>query len=610
MTRVYYDIVTVAANTSTGVQTITGSLGGLTPKGVIIMASRGTTTGTQADGALVSVGFTDGTNQRVVAAMAEDGVAFGSADAGRHFANDKLVILTGTADETIDGEADFDSFSANSVGIDWTNAPSFAAILVVVFIYGEDAQCYVGNYAGATTAVGDTTTVSGLPFKPRWLMGIHQVAVFNSGGAGTGGSARGGFGFCSFDNNGTVRQGCTGWMDRDGGGTLETVCAQVIRSNRFAANVVANANGSVSEVVTSEITSVTPDGFVATTQTASGVALNVGYLAVYTGDLRAWVGTPTVTTSSMGVKALGTAAFRSQMLGAIGTAVQTLDSVTATTQASHFSIGFARATEEGSVGYQVEDAAATSDTRSLQSAELISIPGDSGGIIWSAALSSFGSNDASINVTNDDASDCYSVFLALETPFVVSSDTENITDQHALAVGLAQSETENLTDQHAMTVGMALSEEEDITDEVVLVSMSISNQLYLVLTESVEIDDQDLPYPGYVLLADDSETITDGDPVMTGVMALSEEVDLTDGVYLSGTALLVISEMVELSESAAMYLGMLLALSDTENITDEFSFGRGLIATHGTARGTTLQGGPESGVVLGPHAERGTTLGG
>jgi hypothetical protein len=57
-------VTRVAANTSTGTQDITtNDLGGLTPKAVMLIATRGVTDGAAADGAGFYWGMSDGTNE-------------------------------------------------------------------------------------------------------------------------------------------------------------------------------------------------------------------------------------------------------------------------------------------------------------------------------------------------------------------------------------------------------------------------------------------------------------------------------------------------------------------------------------------------------------------
>ncbi len=75
------------------------------------------------------MGATDGTNEACITYHDED--AGGSAVANRWGTTTKCIAISNTGSVGPDGEAEFVSFSNNSVTINWTNAPSSAFLMTV-----------------------------------------------------------------------------------------------------------------------------------------------------------------------------------------------------------------------------------------------------------------------------------------------------------------------------------------------------------------------------------------------------------------------------------------------------------------------------------------------
>ena len=121
----------VAANTSTGNQDITtAKLAGLIPKAAMLVCTIATSDNTAVDNRAMSIGLTDGTNQNVITGYSENGV--GTSDCYRRSATDELIMILDNAG-AIDGEANFVSFIAGGIRINWGDAPTAAYLIDVTF---------------------------------------------------------------------------------------------------------------------------------------------------------------------------------------------------------------------------------------------------------------------------------------------------------------------------------------------------------------------------------------------------------------------------------------------------------------------------------------------
>lgn len=174
------DVVQVACNTSTGTQTITGSLGGKTPKVAIFQLTNNTSNGTSAANITQMFGATDGVNEFCYAHNAADNLADSSAS--NSYETDRCVHVY-LYDDTTDGYAVFDSFTTNGVVISWTDAPSSAYLLTVTLIAGDDVSAYVGIEINLADVASTPVDVSTVGFQPEVVIVAGDDSGFpNSGG--------------------------------------------------------------------------------------------------------------------------------------------------------------------------------------------------------------------------------------------------------------------------------------------------------------------------------------------------------------------------------------------------------------------------------------------
>jgi len=652
-----FDVFTVAMNTGTGNQALTGSCRGKTPKAAIVFATRATALGAPVLGAMISVGMTDGTNHRMSSAMSEDGNLAAVADTGRRVSDAALIQTLGTADETLVGSATFVSFSADTLTINVGAAPATAVLLEVWLFYGDDLQAAVGTLAASAT-VDTEVTASGLAFRPRVLFGLGGIGGFTPASAA---ASRITFGYGSINTDGTVQgqAGCV-WYDRDRPSTA-TANGLGHRSDSFLQRITV-AGTTVTEEARYEITGGTSDGFKVTTR-AGSLGINIGYLALYTATSRAWVGVPTIATSATGNKSITSPGWRPQVLFGIGTTLLANNTYAATTESLHIAFGCATASASFSVCYAAAQNAPTSGTRSRTNSGLLEVQTDGSGLDWGSTLVGFTATGFDINIGTASIADRVASFMAIEESPLATSDTEQISDSSAIGVGLATSETEQITDSSAfnvglaksdteqisdlsaLNVGLALSETEQISDQTAInlalalseteqitdlttfnVALSLSEteqisdltafNVALALSETEQISDLSVVFLNAFLSVSDTEKITDFAVLVTAAaganvdLVVSDLEEILETVILAGDARVVISEVEQLTDSDFIFLGRVIISTETETITDRLSTPLTTTSEKAAPRAATFQGGAEAGWTYQGGAERGRSVDG
>lgn len=435
-----YDIVTAAAPTSGTLpvsQVITGSLGGATPKAVLIVATRTTTLGTIVDGAMLSIGATDGTNTRGAATMAEDAVSAATADAGMQVSTSKIVMILDTTSETIDGEADVASLGADQIELSWTSLPTSAVQLAVYFFYGSDLDAAVGAIAGSTSN-NTAVSVTGLAFRPIGVIFFGCRNAFTTPAAI--GLMQLGFGALTLAG-GVAGQGAFSWRQADR--SSPTVGISIVRDDAVSVRLSTTA-----EETRLELTAGNADGFDLTTRTG-GIAHVTGYLALnFRG--RATAGVANLNTDTTGSKDLtvsglpGIAFFVGSILG-------TMSTVATSPPCGSFSFGAARRSGgDTCASFESEDAAATSDSRCVTASKLVRVLDDSGATDWDLNVVSGVADTLTVNVGTASPSDRLAPFLVLEDRPSASGGLTTI------ATALSGAAAERFSASGAMTIDAAI----------------------------------------------------------------------------------------------------------------------------------------------------------
>ena len=392
-----FDVFSVAMNTSTGTQALVGTCEGNTPKAAIVLVTRATVVGTITDVGTLSMGITDGMTTRSVSHMSEDGQAVASYNTGRRSESALGTILTATS-QALDGSFDFSSFSADTLTINITDAPTSAVQLVVILFYGDDLQVKLDTVAASGTANG-TTVYSGLSFRPRAIFALNSIAGITTSGL----HARASCGVCTFDDDTdtTRRQLSWGVCDRDTPTTLTRI-RQNVRNNAIIQRILNLDNGNLSENAWYEITAQSSTGFTLTTRNEN-LASNLWFLAFRFGSSRTWCGFPAFSTASTATQAITEPGFRPQFVMAWGTGHQEANVNVIQDGVGELvgSLTLGACVEVGTdkqAAFQHEQGTGTGDTRCLVSSKLVELVDDAGLVTWDATLASYDATGLSIDV--------------------------------------------------------------------------------------------------------------------------------------------------------------------------------------------------------------------
>ena len=366
-------------------QSISFSLGGKTPTGVIVELTSGTVLGTAAAPSRLSIGYSDVTNQFSVAAMAESGNGAGTTDTG--FLGDDASIgqFPLATSEARDAKVRLASVAADNVTLEWDELPTAAIIAKVTVYYGDGSACRAGTFLG-NAAAGQSVDVTGVGFKYGHL---HLASNQNQASTDdSGANARLYVGFSSH-LDGIIREGSHSYYERDRPSDLATHCGNVIRD---VASVLSrhaiSATGAVTDGARLDVTSVHDDGFVLETNNANQ-ALGGIFLAVNTRRQKVWcavlpanqlntdnTGTRDVDTDPKGaVKSVFAVATRLASANAISSTVD---------ESGDWCLGHSDGTTEAASVWQSKTMAATGSTRSAIDSHLIRTLKDDGSDDWVA----------------------------------------------------------------------------------------------------------------------------------------------------------------------------------------------------------------------------------
>lgn len=228
----FSDPLRVAANTSTGNQTLTftwADNGSYTPKAVMLLVTRCVTDGTAADGAGIYFGLSDGTNEAAGSREVQHGQASMNSRLDQDTTADRiLTIRDGTATSTVEATADFVSFGTNNCTINWTDAPAAAYLIHAMAFSGTDLSVKVGSQdlgAVADALIANTS------------VGFEADVVFvflnHSGSNLVDGTS---IGFVHNNRAGTVTQRCQTYVQRDD--FSSSACGLQMRSGNGLAKLI------------------------------------------------------------------------------------------------------------------------------------------------------------------------------------------------------------------------------------------------------------------------------------------------------------------------------------------------------------------------------------
>ena len=240
-------VVQSAAPTSNGGTQDFTSSGFGTPVCAMFFGSYGTANGTVVDHAGLWIGFSDFTNERTIAHVAEDAQA-DTDTAGIVDTSSALITLLNT-DQSTDGTADATTIT-DGVRLTWADAPP-AAYLITAVLFNSSAisGCAVGSIANSATE-NNAVSVTGLAFQPDLILAFSQNNI-------TGARTSFGMGL----NDGSIVQRAGGQNSQSASATTDVSSA--LFTTRLTINPLSATPSSP------ELTAFTSDGFTLTTRDGS-----------------------------------------------------------------------------------------------------------------------------------------------------------------------------------------------------------------------------------------------------------------------------------------------------------------------------------------------------
>ncbi len=368
-------LVRTAANTAVASQTFTDANMTETPTAALFHVVAATVDGTARDGIRWSVGATDGTNQWATGCSDEHGV--GTTNAARRGVTDEVILILDFAGG-IDGEANFVSFGAGSVTVNWGNLPS-SAWLVTVYLFTVD-NADARTYNPADT-VGGTVTVTP-NFQSTLIFASSDANLFDDS---EDNHALLSFGAC----DASLNQLCI--STRFATGLAAETIKHIVRSNR----IYTDANNDAAH----EITSITATTFVVTSRdTNGGTAVRVGYLALDTGSIDTFVGAINIPNAAANQSY--NVGFESQIAGFGLSLGEAYDTTYQNDLADSSGVGVATPNDEFCNVVTADDGAGTTNNQSLSDNKIIVIPDSTGAADIEADWVSFTTPNVTVDFTN------------------------------------------------------------------------------------------------------------------------------------------------------------------------------------------------------------------
>lgn len=581
-----------SVNTSGSTQDFTISGYG-TPQCAILEWWGVTATGTPTDTARHGTGFIDGTSQRAVCSMSENGQLPANADSGYRHAGDGCALITATTTEARDGKLTFNAWITDGVRLNLDDLPSSAFMLRVTFIRGVVAAQIVEVTPGG---VQDGTDVFSTTIRPEFIFAISTGATTATETSG----AHGRF-FSGFAARTTKTQCAYSTLDRD----RSDLGIASIHDDAF--HIFLNVTISGTTHTYFQVTAWGDTSISVTTRNGTNAPV-LQLLVLDLGGAPAWVGVPEDTeldTTTTSTRSISHPPFQALCAFSIGTTLVEAnrnDISTSTENSVRYGTGFDDATTSRSIGsyqgYTNGNPLANDDTHSAlytatKGVGTLGEPSAGAGVIdWDGDITAFNTGSFTLDINTASATDRLAIFALIGLGIEVN-ETERISDSPIFAVTTNRrviSEQENISEAAVLRVTSdfrALSETVRIADGVIFVT--VGTGLTSALTDTERLTEQALLILNKFIVSTETENISDGFvSALTGALLIlaNEAVNLTDTQVLKAmSASFVISDIERISDNQVMILGKVLAVGDTVRIQDQFNSGAGLRAIKSIRRG-------------------------
>lgn len=568
----------------------------LTPKAALYRCNGSATLASSIASARGQYGMTDGTTQRALGILSENGQSGINQDNRTRHDTATVVQAPLGASGSINGEAFWDSWQTGGSKIKWADLLNAAYLIVPTYFFGDDIQCKVVEFAGDATENTEKSTDS-LGFQPDLLIFYSHFSPYAADSNSA--DARVCIGYAVWNAAGTIQQ--FGMSARDTDRSTFFAGAHRIYDDRVVVDV-----GSVSDGASLEVTGRTSDVAKITTRDASA-SVSTSILAIaftsqrylYAGVLPTTDpggGAPWLDTSSTGVKSTITVGFRPEAYFMVGTLLTSKNSTNrAASQRGKYSDGHWTGSEEFCISWRSGDATGSptpqSTTTSNTLAKIAHVLNASGTTDWEANHDSVTTSGPQINVTTASAAARMVGICVIGGP-IVQAESVQVSDDTLQAWRAVLSEDVQVSDSTvAVKSTLQLSEDVQVSDatqqawitslsEDVQVSDDTLQAWRAVLSEDVQVSDSALFVSTTLELTED---VAIGDQVLfVGFFDTTESVAISDDIVTrtigSNDVMLVTSEDVLVSEQFNALFTQLTVGEDVE-ITDTEHFHQNFIST-------------------------------
>ncbi len=395
-------VMRAAANTATGTQDFTtADMGGLTPKAALFIVTKAITDGVAANDVVISIGAATGvSNEWSAQGTGEHGVA--TTNNHNIQEGDRCISVWFADTNAIDGDADFDSFIADGVRVNWQNALGSAYLVTVVLFGGTDLSAIAG-FKGLGNSI-QTVAITDIGFEADLVITAHARRSIDQDIT----SNQCCFGAVHNDGAGGVNQRnyIFRWQDNNTAGDPRAQIRSAEGIMQLRANAIVDWVGVFQTFDAS--------GFDVDIQTAGANGIDLLYLALnFGGAAKSFVG-PVTSPTSIGNDAQTGPGFKPQFVMMGMSMLEAENSPNLTNLAGSFGVSTFTPTAEFCNSVQSEDAAATTNEQSISDNTAIELPDDDGAAGLTASFVSMDTTGWTLNYSAVEASAKQFWALAIE----------------------------------------------------------------------------------------------------------------------------------------------------------------------------------------------------
>lgn len=567
------DRVRFAANTVNGTQTITFSLGGLTPKAVWFVWGLPTADNTASDGLVVGSGMTDGTVQGMIAHYEQHAQA--SANSNILYSGAQCIRLINDAGTTLQTAA-FTSFAANQVTITWTVTTGTAVLIEAIAFAGSDLSAKVTDTT-LTNTLGATDDVTNPGFEP------DDVITLGGGSIGIS------FGFVHNDRAGGVTQRTAISAERNGRPTMEDTAKVSDAHGAFS-----GSTGATDLMSWLSFSAFDSSGFsVTSANQAPGssrhlltLSLRYGTVPVISSKVYTY-STPTATGNSTDVNP----DFLPQAVIYIPTLLEAVNTLDTSTLAGSWGVSTIVSGGQGCVTWSSEDAAADSNTQTLTDDQAVNLPLHTGAAGMAATFVGFTSQGVTLNWSDIETNAKKWIAIAfgemssrLITNIGAEVEYKDTRADRITNIG-ANVEYKSLREDRITNIGVNIeyilsTGKTAFLSSTINISDTISNARNIRRTksETVQISDALSKVLNKVKSIANSVNVSDVLSKARGISkSISNTVQISDAISSIKIIAKLIQNTIESSDTISRVIGRYKTLSNTVNIEDTLIKARSII---------------------------------